>query len=294
MVKVKAIIVSSLMIFFLLSLTACSTYEAKQAIESRQKEYTLNTEAWQAARLRLKAMCPGGIDNTKVVRDALVETYRAMNRSIDSDIPLPLQAARDLKDGKLNAEIFNEKVEAQAAIAGDGDCNVRIVKITNAPTFDDWQWDWLPPYETIVSAHEEELRKRVTPKLYEEYMLGLSHYLAQKADGHQITARQFVYAFNTGWKWMFQNVQQEKILLQQNFLAAQYKDAATWNTITTIAAGLATITTAALLASASASERAAAEANARAAAINAYRPSPAPTSCNAYPTGGGYYHVRCW
>jgi hypothetical protein len=71
-------------------------------------------------------------------------------------------------------------------------------------------------------------------------------------------------------------------------------DAATWKTVGEIAVGLAAVTTAALLASAAANARATAEANARAAEANAYRPAQAPTSCYAYPGGGGRYYIYCY
>jgi len=231
--------IAALLALFLVILPSCSTYQARQAIESRQKEFALNNEAWQVARLRLKSMCPK-----------------------------PPQSVEKYRQGQTIAKLAGE-----FPFRG---CNIRMVKTTNAPRFDDWQWDWLPSYQTIVTVHEEELRKRVIPKLYEEYMLGLSRYLALKADQGEITPRQLAYAFNTGWKWMLDKMKEEIILLQQNLQAAQIADAAAWNTVAIIAAGLATVTTAALVA----------------AAVSA--PAPAPTTCYAHPRPGGHYYIECY
>jgi hypothetical protein len=241
-------------------------------------------------------MCPGPMNTTKVVADTLYEIYRAMGKKIDAEIPIAVQGERDMREGKLTPELFNEKLEAQAAVGrgGSSGCNVRMVKSTAAPVTTDWQWDWLPSYQTIVAVHEEELRKRVTLQPWEEYMFGLSRYLAEQAERGNITAQQLVYAFNTGWKWMLDKTREESILLVQNLQAAQLSDAATWKTVGEIAVGLAAVTTAALLASAAANARATAEANARAAEANAYRPAQAPTSCYAYPGGGGRYYIYCY
>jgi hypothetical protein len=174
-----------------------------------------------------------------------------------------------------------------------GGCDVRLIKASGGLA-DDWQWFWAPSYQTVVAVHEEELRKRVTPRLYEEYLLGQARYLAQKTDAKEITPDQLRRAFNDGWAWMVGKTREEYVLLQQNLQVAEYNDAVTLRTIGEIAVGLAAVTTAALLASAAARNQAAAEANARAAEAYAYTsPAPSPMSCYANPTGGGYYCVRC-
>ncbi|HEY3305074.1 MAG TPA: hypothetical protein VGL70_16230 [Candidatus Binatia bacterium] len=230
--------------FLLLVLPACSAHQARQAITQRQDELRLNSEAWMAARARLREICPVG----------------------------PSLVNPDRYPG----------------------CDQRLIKGSSGLA-DDWQWLWAPSYQTVVSVHEEELRKRVTPRIYEEYMLGQARYLALKADQKEITPQQLRRAFNEGWAWMVQKMREEHVLLQQNLQAAEYNDAATWKTVGEIAVGLAAVTTAALLATAAARTQAAAEANARAAEAHAYSPppSPSPTSCYAEPTGGGHYYVRC-
>jgi hypothetical protein len=69
------------------------------------------------------------------------------------------------------------------------------------------------PYQTIIAVHEEELRKRVTPKPYEEYMLGLSRYLGKAADEGKIAPQQLVQAFNAGWNYMVNAMKNEAAIL---------------------------------------------------------------------------------
>jgi hypothetical protein len=143
--------------------------------------------------------------------------------------------------------------------------------LTNGPTFDDWDWVWYPNYTTIVAVHEQELRNRLRPKIYEEYMLGLSRHLASRVDDGDILPQQFMHAFNEGWKWLYGKMEEEQLLLQSNLESAQQADAAAWNTLSSIATGLATVATVAIVAS---------------AAVSASR--PAPMNCYVY---GNY--VQC-
>lgn len=212
--KVSLYTVSS--IGLVLFLQACSIYQARQAIEARQREFALNNEAWQVARLRLKAMCSK-----------------------------PLQTVEEYQQGQAI-----KNAGGQDPFRG---CNIRIVKATNAPVTNDWQWDWLPSYQTIVAVHEEELRKRVAPKPYEEYMLGLSRLLAKSTDNGSITPKELVDTFNAGWNYMVSAMKNESALLAGNLDAAQLSDAQTWKTIGQIAGGLAAVATATLVASAAAS-----------------------------------------
>jgi hypothetical protein len=124
-------------------------------------------------------------------------------------------------------------------------------------------------------VHAEELRKRSTLKLYEEYMLGLTRYLAEKADKDEITPEQLRHAVNTGWSWLNGKMQEEPVLLQEKMRRAD--EAATRKTMTTMAGGLATVATLALALSAEDKE---------------YKPTPA--NCYAYPTEQGSYTVHCY
>jgi hypothetical protein len=215
----------------LIFLPACSASQARSKLAQRQAEIEMNNQAWLEARKRLKVMCD----------------------------PPPTQI-----------EVYRKGIQQRAA-GGDPfkGCDIRLVKLTNAPVFDDWQWDWLPSYQTIVQIHDEELRLRLKPKVYDEYMLGLSRYLAQKTDRKEISPQQMRHAFNEGWRWMFQKMGEEMILLEQSVQAAQISDAAVWNTLGTIAAGLALVAAAALVSSATAPRY----------------PPPTPINCTAVRTG---------
>jgi hypothetical protein len=74
----------------------------------------------------------------------------------------------------LSPSLFSERAVIQDQARG---CGLRIVKLSNSFALDDWGYDWLPNYSTIVRIHEEEIKARLTPRVYEEYMLGLSRYL---------------------------------------------------------------------------------------------------------------------
>lgn len=216
---------------FLFILPSCATYEARRAIESRQRELVLNNEAWQAARLRLRAMCPMPPHTVQVVEDALHETYSAMNKTVDPEIPIMAQALRDIEEGKFKLHVFKENLERRGATGGVGGCNIRTVKTINSPFSNDWHWDWLPSYQTIMAVHEEELRKRVVPKPYEEYMLALGRFLASNTDHESMTPKELVERFNTGWSYMIGEMKKEFALQVDNFKAAQRSDTKIWETM---------------------------------------------------------------
>lgn len=194
---------------------SCASSQARQHLMELQAHQKLNTDAWLAARERLKRMCP------------------------------PVPSTKD--------EYERGKSSRQAGSDPFLGCDVRIMKLTNSPRLDDWQWAWAPRYQTIIAVHEEELRKRVNPRVYEEYMLGISRYLAQKADSGEIAPTQIMSGFNEAWSWMTQQIVQEHALLQDSVRAAEISDAAMWNTFGSIAAGLALVTAAALITSATTS-----------------------------------------
>jgi hypothetical protein len=167
--------------------------------------------------------------------------------------------------------------ELTRALKSDGanGCFARLAKDTHTVTVDDWHWHWLPPYQVVVAVHDEELRKRLVPKLHDEYMLGLMRYLAEKADRDEITAEQLRYAVNAGWSWLNGKMQEEPVLLQEKMRRAD--EAATRKTMTTMAGGLATVATLALAVSAGDKE---------------YKPTPA--NCYAYLAEQGSYTVHCY
>ncbi len=198
-----------------------------------------------------------------------------------------MQAERELKaiqqEGIINTIAWTTaRAKLHAMCAGNADCGPRLVKMGNGLETEDWEWNRLPSYQTIVNVHEEELRKaRGTLRLYEEYMFALSHALAQRVDSGEITPEQFKLAFNEGWKWMGGQVRNDYSLLQQNVGIAKQADAEKWRTIGNIAIGLAAVTTAVIVADA---EIRAANIRAASYAAPAYI-SPQPLHCLALPAG---------
>ncbi len=113
------------------------------------------------------------------------------------------QAARIRLDSMCpHAPKTMDEVTQSLELDQKNDCYARLAKDTHAPTLDDWHWRWLPPYQVVIAVYDEELRKRVIPRLYEEYMLGLTRYLAEKADNDEITPEQLRHAFTAGWNWL--------------------------------------------------------------------------------------------
>ena len=157
------------------------------------------------------------------------------------------------------------------------DCYARLAKDTHAPTLDDWHWRWLPPYQVVIAVYDEELRKRVIPRLYEEYMLGLTRYLAEKADNDEITPEQLRHAFTAGWNWLRGKIQDEPILLKHNVRSAENADATMWDKVITVAGSLVTVATLALIVSAE---------------DRTFQPAPA--NCYAYSTAERNYKVDCY
>jgi len=157
------------------------------------------------------------------------------------------------------------------------DCYARLAKDTHAPTLDDWHWRWLPPYQIVIAVYDEELRKRVIPRLYEEYMLGLTRYLAEKADNDEITPEQLRHAFTAGWNWLQGKIHEEPILLQPNLQRGDGADVASRDRMTHVAGSLATVAMLALAVSAD---------------DKTYQPTPA--NCYAFLTDKHNYAVQCY
>jgi hypothetical protein len=110
-------------------------------------------------------------------------------------------------------------------------CEPRLVKMSNNPSTDDWQFVTLPPHQLIVDVHESTLRNaRGSLRFYEDAMFALSHALAKRVDAGEITPEQFKLAWNEGWKWMYTQLQNDYALLQQNIILAKQADANTWQT----------------------------------------------------------------
>jgi hypothetical protein len=204
--------IAGALIIILIHLPACAASQARQMLVAFQEHGKLNTAGWVAARDRLKAMCP----------------------------PLP-STVEEYERGRASRQMGADPFRG---------CDVRVIKLTNSPRTDDWEWAWVPPYQTIVAIHEEELRKRVIPKLYEEYLLGVSRYLAEKTDQGEITRAQMMAAFNASWLWMIGKIQEQVVLLLDGVRAADQADAAAWSAFSAVAAGLAIVTVSALVAGA--------------------------------------------
>ena len=168
--------------------------------------------------------------------------------------------------------------ELESALEHDqaNGCYARLAKDTYAPTLDDWHWHWFPPYQVVFAVHDEELRKRLNPRLHEEYLLGLTRYLAEKADNDEITSEQLRHAFNAGWNWLRAKINEEPLLSQEN-VRVEGTNAAMRDTMASVAGGLATVATLALAVSAD---------------DKTYRPAPA--NCYVYPVGERNYTVKCY
>jgi hypothetical protein len=156
-------------------------------------------------------------------------------------------------------------------------CGPRLVKLTNTDRTDDWGWDTLPAYVTIVSVHDEELRRRHTPRVYEEYVLGATRYLADLADRGAVTPVQMALATNEAWRWMTEQMRLEAALLADSVRAAEAADALAWQRFNALAGSLANVMSAAIIAGAAATPAPAPM------ALPAPAPSPRPTFCQATP-----------
>lgn len=196
-----AALLSIASISILIFLQACASYQARQEEARFQKEIELKTEAWVAARMRLRTMCPDP--------PASIDEYRK---------------------GRALREVGTDPFRG---------CDLRLYKLTNSPQTDDWDLLWFPSYATIVQVHEEELRKRVGLKIYEEYMLGIARYLAAKTDGSDLTPQAQRVLFNYGWTWMINKTNEEAILLRDSTLRAEQLDAQAWQALAKIGQGLA-------------------------------------------------------
>jgi hypothetical protein len=163
------------------------------------------------------------------------------------------------------------------SVEHENGCYARYAKDTYVPALDDWHWHWLPPYQVVAAVHDEELRKRVTPKLYEEYMSGLNRYLAEKADRGEITPGQLRYVVNAGWNWLSGKLRNKSILLKENAHSEGEDDSTVRRTLTDVAGELATVATLGLFVSAPDKD---------------YQPAPA--NCYAYPLKEGSYTIDCY
>jgi len=213
--------------------------------------------ACSASRLRQKV----GAGNAEI--QLANQAWQAARIRLDSMCP---HAPKTMDDVTQSLELDQKN-----------DCYARLAKDTHAPTLDDWHWRWLPPYQVVIAVYDEELRKRVIPRLYEEYMLGLTRYLAEKADNDEITPEQLRHAFTAGWNWLRGKIQDEPILMKHNVRSAENADATTRERVTTVAGSLATVATLALIVSAE---------------DRTFQPAPA--NCYAYSTAERNYKVDCY
>jgi hypothetical protein len=155
-------------------------------------------------------------------------------------------------------------------------CYARLAKDTFTPNLD-WHWHWLPPYRVVAAVHDEELRKRVIPRFYEEYISGLNRYLAEKVDRGEITPGQFRYVINASWSWLNGKMQSERVLLEENMRSPDNTDAKTRSTLSHVAGELATLATLGLAIS---------------APDKMYQPAPA--NCYAYPAKAQNFTIQCY
>ena len=234
------------MLVFVLLASSCATSQALVALQERQKEFDLNNEAWFAARQKLKTMCPTppaplipylmkfqvdehGMEKFRdyfSLRNDIREEMRKTGRGL-------LEVVASWKDDAQKDRPSKTLVEMNEG------CDLRWVKLTNGPALDDWGFDWLPPNVVIIATHEEEVRRRHQPRFYDEYIYALGRYLSEQADQGRITEEQKMAAFNEGWKWMFQHVEKEVILLQRNVEMARQLDAARMQTLNSLAQAFA-------------------------------------------------------
>lgn len=188
------------------------------------------------------------------------------------------------KEGPINTAAFYQARAELHSMCNSGDtfCAPRLVKMGNGIETEDWQYEQLPSYSTIIFVHEKVLRaSRGSLRFYEETMLALSRALAKKADNGEITPEQLKLAFNEGWKWMIGQVRNDYALLQQNVVLAQQADAKVWETVGNVVVGLAVVATAVIVA----------DAEIRAANYQAYQASR-PLNCYANRAGNNIY-VQC-
>ena len=81
-------------------------------------------------------------------------------------------------------------------------CAQRAIKLTPSPRLDDWVLMELPRYQIVHQVHEDGLRQRHEPLAYEAYMLGVSRYLAERADRGELEPVELANAFNAAWAEM--------------------------------------------------------------------------------------------
>lgn len=233
----------------------CASYEgdrwaAERAFNIRQNEIHYNTEAWLAAREKLRKACPN------------VPSRLAAGLRRPTEFSAQVLDSPEAPERLLSPSLFSEPLVIQDQARG---CGLRLVKLSNRYALDDWGYDWLPNYSTIVRIHEEEIKARLTPRVYEEYMLGLSRYLAQQMDSKGITPRQMIRVFNESWAWMVRKLQDEAELLQRRADEARITEAIQMQALSNFAQSLATVAGAALVAGAIGS-----------ASRPTYQPAPVP------------------
>lgn len=117
-------------------------------------------------------------------------------------------------------------------------CNRKLMKISADYFIRDWAPMVMPSYSTIVKFHEEEVRKRVTPRIYDEYLIAIGRYAAEQMDKGIISQEEGLdiiqYAFNLAG----QAARQNRLLLRYNTLLAEEQEARFWQNLNSILVSL--------------------------------------------------------
>lgn len=185
----------------LVFLCSCSASVAQREELQFYRDLGQKDEAWVNARARLKGMCP--------------------------------EAPMSVEEYKKRVELYTTGYDSFKG------CNFRFIKYSNSPSLDDWHWLWLPSHMTIVKTHEEEARKRFTPKIYEEFMFAVAYHLAEASDSQQISPEEHRLLFNYAWNWMIDQTRKESILLKEASLKAGESDTTILRAISVIGLALA-------------------------------------------------------
>lgn len=182
------------------------------------------------------------------------------------------QVEKVLRDDQLRVHAWYaahaELIKACTSPPTRADCAPRYVKKTPwVVEVDDWEWVAMPSYNVIVAVHEYALRTLTPdPPVYIEYTIAAARYLATKVDAGELSPEGFRVAFSKVWEWMRGQMGQHYELVALSLKKAEESDKRVWETVGSIAVGLAIVLGAAVVAAAAASA--------------AVPPPPPPVICN--------------
>jgi len=114
---------------------------------------------------------------------------------------------------------------------------------------DDWQYEALPPYKTIIDTHERILRqaRNYSLRIPEEMMFALARGLTKRLEDGEITPEVFKTAFSQGWNAGVKEILNDYSVLLQN---AKNADDETMKAITQTLTVVAVVAGAVLIAAA--------------------------------------------